>query len=129
MLAAVSAARGRRLIGGSAVLEMINLAEAGRVNREAMALVQTRLSPREIEVLQDLANGWGNGVIAASLHISPKTVKNHVGNILHKLGLENRIQAAVFAVQAGIGSGEIISNVDAVRAAMAGPASAGRPQL
>ena len=129
ILAAVSAARGRRLIGGSAVLEMIKLAEAGRVNREAMALVQTRLSPRETEVLQALANGWGNGVIAASLHISPKTVKNHVGNILHKLGLENRIQAAVLAVQAGIGSGEIISNFDAVRAAMAGPASAGRPQL
>jgi DNA-binding NarL/FixJ family response regulator len=129
ILAAVSAARGRRLIGGSAVLEMIKLAEAGRVNREAMALVQTRLSPRETQVLQALANGWGNGVIAASLHISPKTVKNHVGNILHKLGLENRIQAAVLAVQAGIGSGEIISNFDAVRAAMAGPASAGRPQL
>ncbi len=128
MLAAVWAARGRRFVGGSAVLEMINLAKAGRVNRQAMALVRTRLSPREIDVLQALANGWGNGVIAASLHISPKTVKNHVGNILHKLGLENRIQAAVVAVQAGMAMGEIVSNVDAVRAAMAVPEPTARPQ-
>ena len=72
--------------------------------------------------MRGLAHGWGNGVIAASLHISPKTVKNHVGNILHKLGLENRIQAAVIAVQAGIATGDIVSNVDAVRAALdAGP--------
>lgn len=128
MVAAIWAARGRPLVGGSAVVEMIKLADAGRVNREAMALVRTRLSPREIDVLQALANGWGNGVIAASLHISPKTVKNHVGNILHKLGLENRIQAAVVAIQAGMATGEMVSNVDAVRAAMAAPRPARRPQ-
>lgn len=126
MVVAVWAARGRRLVGGSAVTEMIKLAEAGRVNREAMTLVRTRLSPREIDVLEGLANGWGNAVIAASLHISPKTVKNHVGNILHKLELENRIQAAVVAIQAGIAVGEMVSNFEAVRAAMATPDASDR---
>jgi DNA-binding NarL/FixJ family response regulator len=128
MLAAAWATRGRRLAGGPVVVEMIQQAESGRVNRDAMALVRTRLSPREMDVLQALAHGWGNGVIAASLHISPKTVKNHVGNILHKLGLENRIQAAVVAVQAGIAMGEMVSNFDAVRAAMAIPSPGARPQ-
>ena len=40
--------------------------------------------------------------IAAALHISPKTVKNHISNILMKLQIENRIQAAVYAVRSGI---------------------------
>lgn len=121
-LAADWAGRGRPLIGGSAVLELVKLAAAGRVNRHATEVMRKRLSPREMDVVRGLAHGWGNGVIAASLHISPKTVKNHVGNILHKLGLENRIQAAVIAVQAGIATGDIVSNVDAVRAALdAGP--------
>jgi DNA-binding NarL/FixJ family response regulator len=41
-------------------------------------------------------------MIAAELHISPKTVKNHISNILMKLQIDNRIQAAVFAVRSGI---------------------------
>ena len=43
-----------------------------------------------------------NAMIAAELHISPKTVKNHISNILMKLQIDNRIQAAVYAVRSGI---------------------------
>ena len=57
------------------------------------------LSDRETEVLRLIANGKDNAEIAQELHISPKTVKNHISNILMKLQIENRIQAAVYAVR------------------------------
>src|SRR5215831_18197979 len=64
--------------------------------------IRAELSDREIEVLKLIANGKDNSVIAAELHISPKTVKNHISNILMKLQIDNRIQAAVYAVRSGI---------------------------
>jgi DNA-binding NarL/FixJ family response regulator len=60
------------------------------------------LSDRENEVLRLIANGKDNAEIAQELHISPKTVKNHISNILMKLQIENRIQAAVYAVRRGL---------------------------
>jgi len=62
----------------------------------------SELSGRELQVLRLVANGTDNAQIAAELHISPKTVKNHISNILMKLQIENRIQAAVFAVRSGL---------------------------
>jgi DNA-binding NarL/FixJ family response regulator len=66
------------------------------------ATIRAELSDREIEVLKLIANGKDNAMIAADLHISPKTVKNHISNILMKLQIDNRIQAAVYAVKSGI---------------------------
>lgn len=60
------------------------------------------MSEREIEVLRLLANGLENNEIAERLEISGKTVKNHVSNILTKLEMTNRVQAAVYAVRTGI---------------------------
>ncbi len=60
------------------------------------------LSEREFEVLQLVATGKKNTEIASALVISPKTVKNHVSRILNKLGLKNRVEAAVFAVRQGM---------------------------
>jgi DNA-binding NarL/FixJ family response regulator len=60
------------------------------------------LSPRELEVLDLLARGWDNARIAAALYVSLGTVKHHISNILLKLGVENRIQAAVRAVRDGL---------------------------
>jgi DNA-binding CsgD family transcriptional regulator len=57
----------------------------------------TELSKREIEVLRLLGDGLTNAEIAARLYISTKTVATHVGNILSKLGLRNRAEAAVYA--------------------------------
>ncbi len=62
----------------------------------------SELSDRENEVLRLIANGKDNAEIARELHISPKTVKNHISNILMKLQIENRIQAAVYAVRSGL---------------------------
>jgi two-component system nitrate/nitrite response regulator NarL len=68
--------------------------------RDAAALEQ--LSEREIDVLRLIANGMENAEIAQELNISPRTAKNHVSNILAKLGLPSRVQAAVYAVKQGV---------------------------
>jgi DNA-binding NarL/FixJ family response regulator len=65
-------------------------------------VARPELSDRETEVLKLIANGKDNAEIAQELHISPKTVKNHISNILMKLQIENRIQAAVYAVRSGL---------------------------
>lgn len=59
----------------------------------------TVLTERETEVLQLIARGLSNQDIANDLTITLKTVKTHVSNILHKLGLESRVQAALYALR------------------------------
>jgi DNA-binding NarL/FixJ family response regulator len=59
------------------------------------------LSTREREVLRLLAAGLGNMAIAEQLSVSPRTARNHVSHIMLKLGVRNRIQAAVLAVRSG----------------------------
>ena len=60
------------------------------------------LSERELDVLRLLSQGLENAAIAHALSVSPATVKRHVSNILAKLGLRNRVEAAVYAVLTGI---------------------------
>jgi DNA-binding NarL/FixJ family response regulator len=60
------------------------------------------LSDREREILRLLADGRDNAEIGRELYISPSTVKNHISAILTKLGVHNRIQAAVYAVRRGL---------------------------
>ena len=62
----------------------------------------TELSERELEVLRHLAGGHSNSDIAEKLTISEKTVKSHVSNILSKLHLADRTQAAVYAWREGL---------------------------
>lgn len=59
----------------------------------------TALTPRELEILGYLAAGHSNKVIARHLALAESTIKVHVQNILRKLNLTSRVQAAVFAVQ------------------------------
>ena len=60
------------------------------------------LSPRELEVLKLLAQGKSNQEIADDLIISPYTVKNHMGNIIQKLAVIDRTQAAIKAIKLGL---------------------------
>ena len=60
------------------------------------------LTDREREILQLIVDGRSNAEIAAALFISEKTVKNHVTNLLRKLGLADRTQAAVYALRHGL---------------------------
>jgi DNA-binding NarL/FixJ family response regulator len=60
-----------------------------------------RLTEREMEVLRHLSTGASNREIAKALFISENTVRNHIRNILEKLHLANRVQAAAYAVREG----------------------------
>lgn len=62
------------------------------------------LTERETEVLRLVAQGMGNKQIAQVLHVGEKTVKTHVSNILAKLGVQSRTQAALYAVRIGLAS-------------------------
>jgi len=61
------------------------------------------LTPRELEILEHVAGGYSNKMIAQALDITPGTVKLHVKSILRKLGLRSRVEAAVAAVEHGMG--------------------------
>jgi DNA-binding NarL/FixJ family response regulator len=63
---------------------------------------ETPLSERELDILRLVAQGCDNDEIAERLFLSPRTVKNHVSSILAKLQMDNRVQAAVYAVRKGI---------------------------
>ena len=67
-----------------------------------VAADKDRLSPREREILGFLARGASNKEIARSLELAESTVKIHVQNILKKLNLISRVQAAVYAVEHGL---------------------------
>ena len=60
------------------------------------------LTPREREVLELIARGRSNKLIARELGIAEKTVKTHVGHLLAKLGVTDRTQAAMIAVRTGL---------------------------
>lgn len=76
--------------------------EFNRLSRELEAFTGASLTAREVEVLRLVAMGCSNKDIAARLYISQKTVKNHISNILRKLEVEDRTQAAVWAVKANL---------------------------
>jgi len=80
---------------------------AARLMREVRAPESPEaLTERETEVLRLLARGKANKEIGAALYIGEKTVKTHVSNILAKLGVQSRTQAALYAVQLGLVSPE-----------------------
>jgi DNA-binding NarL/FixJ family response regulator len=97
-----AAAIGESLISPTIAAKVLRRVRSSSSQPEIERTIRAELSEREIEVLKLIANGKDNAMIAGELHISPKTVKNHISNILMKLQIDNRIQAAVFAVRSGI---------------------------
>jgi DNA-binding NarL/FixJ family response regulator len=97
-----AAAEGGSLVSPVIASKVLQRLRATSASRREAETIRSELSDREVQVLKLIANGKDNAQIAADLHISPKTVKNHISNILMKLQIENRIQAAVYAVRSGI---------------------------
>jgi NarL family two-component system response regulator LiaR len=95
----------RKAAAGDAVLHP---RVAARVIRELQGKREgalnpfTELSERELEVLKLIADGMSNAEMAAKLVLSEKTIKGHVSNILGKLHLADRTQAAVYAWREGV---------------------------
>lgn len=95
----------RQAAAGEAVLHprvAARVVQEVQGSRQDAANVFTELSDRELEVLRLIADGANNGRIAEQLVISEKTVKSHVSNILSKLHLADRTQAAVLAWREGV---------------------------
>ena len=97
-----AAATGGSLISPAIAAKVLQRLRATSSSAHEPKAIRSELSDRELQVLKLIANGKDNAMIAADLHISPKTVKNHISNILMKLQIDNRIQAAVYAVRSGI---------------------------
>ena len=97
-----AAAAGESLISPQIAAKVLQLLRSQAPQSQRRETVRADLSDRELEVLKLIAIGKDNAEIAKELFISPKTVKNHISNILMKLQIENRIQAAVYAVRSGI---------------------------
>jgi DNA-binding NarL/FixJ family response regulator len=97
-----AAADGESLISPQIAAKVLQRLRSQGKSEDAAETIRAELSDREVEVLKLIANGKDNAEIARELFISPKTVKNHISNILMKLQIENRIQAAVYAVRSGL---------------------------
>lgn len=85
-------------VADSLLRELNQRADADR------AIAGCNLTPREVEVLKLISRAVTNRQIADELFISERTVKNHVGSILHKLGVANRSEAILYAIRFGINS-------------------------
>ena len=97
----------RLIYGGEGLLAPSMAAKVMREfarTREAKELagVLNPLTQREIEILQHVAEGLANKEIAHKLSISERTVKNHLSNIMEKLHVNSRTQAAVYALRSGL---------------------------
>ena len=93
--------KGEQLIHPDATTSL----EKSRLEEEQLPHVQHPLTPREQDVLAELTKGKSNREIASSLFVTEKTVKTHISNIFTKLSVQDRTQAALYAVKHGLTEG------------------------
>ena len=96
-------ASGRSLLDPSVTARVLERLRSGSEEDELLA----RLSPQERNILRLIADGLTNRQIAEEVHLAEKTVKNYVSNLLSKLGMERRTQAAVYAARLGAQQGRM----------------------
>jgi DNA-binding NarL/FixJ family response regulator len=92
------AANGKPAAGSGPFAKVV----ASMESRDSRAARDAGVTPREEQVLRHVAFGLSNDEVARSLQISVETVKEHVANLLRKLNVNDRTQAAVWAVKVGV---------------------------
>lgn len=96
-------ATGHALLAPEVTSRVISrMAEGGGAPHARHAEALSRLTTREREVLEQVARGLSNAEIATAMFVGDATVKTHVSNVLSKLHLRDRVQAVVFAYEAGL---------------------------
>jgi DNA-binding NarL/FixJ family response regulator len=99
--AARTVARGEALLAPGITRRLIEQ-HVERSGRPELRPALDALTPRELDVLRELAAGRSNAEIAAALFLAEATVKTHLTSILAKLGLRSRVQAVVYAYESGL---------------------------
>jgi two-component system, NarL family, nitrate/nitrite response regulator NarL len=97
-------AMGEKVFPSQLVANLTNCAPTAYGGDWRASAAAVGLSAREVEILESIMVGMANKVIARQFHICEATVKVHVKSILRKLGVDNRTQAATWAVKHGVGS-------------------------
>jgi DNA-binding NarL/FixJ family response regulator len=93
---------GETLVDPQQLVALLRIAAAQQEEERTARSALASLTPRELQVIQLLAQGQGNEAIANSLRMRPETVRVHVRNILAKLGVQSRLQAVIFAYRHGV---------------------------
>jgi DNA-binding NarL/FixJ family response regulator len=99
----------KSVITGDVVLDhgvAQGMAELAQLRATTVSSPFPQLSPRELDILELMARGLDNQTIARELVLTPKTVRNHVSNVLAKLNAGDRSQAIVIARRSGLGEAE-----------------------
>lgn len=100
--AVFAAASGEAWLAPRAAAAVLQKLRRDRLSTEPPPVPVEILSTRELEILRLVARGLENSEIAEELSISPKTAKNHLSSVITKLGVSNRVQAAIYAVRHGL---------------------------
>lgn len=95
-------AEGQQLFSQTEVIDLLRLAGQNRDRDRVASDAVARLTPRERQVLQALADGLNDKEIGARLSISHETARTHMVNILQKLSVDSRLQALLFALRHGL---------------------------
>ena len=93
---------GEPLLSAEEVVDLLRIAGQSRERDRKVQRSIERLTPREREVLQALADGLSDKEISEKLHVGIGTVRNHLVSVFGKLGVNSRLQALVIALQHGI---------------------------
>jgi two-component system, NarL family, response regulator LiaR len=100
--AVFAAASGDAWLAPRAAAAVLQKLRRDRASTDPLPVPVDTLSARELEILRLVARGLENSEIAEELSISPKTAKNHLSSVITKLGVSNRVQAAIYAVRHGL---------------------------